>query len=397
MSSNKSLTLPYGEYRRLPNLGTKQHNKYRGLRPLLVLLLLLVNLSTVGFGPPTLIESEAAETPVSSRTLEMINADRPPEVMAKAALLMDATTGQVIYAKNPHERRAQASTTKIMTALVTLEKGRLSDIVTAGPNVNTVEPVIIGLEPGDQLTVEQVLYGMLLNSGNDAAVALAEHIGGSIPEFADMMNAKAAELGMKDTHFVNPHGLDEEGHYSSAYDLAILAKAALENPVFEKIVSTKEYRIEGPVRWVFTNTNRLLSDMPTADGVKTGFTDAAGRCLVSSATQRGRRAIGVVLFDENMYEDSAALLNYLFDNYDWMTLDPSNSPLSNYIQGAGIQHATPKEKLTIVYPAWQKPYLRRYFSFSGTAGEDGEAVGSVTYSLFGKQVAKLELFTGVVR
>ena len=246
---------------------------------------------------------------------------------------MDATTGQVIYAKNPHERRAQASTTKIMTALVMLEKGRLSDIVTAGPNVNTVEPVIIGLEPGDQLTVEQVLYGMLLNSGNDAAVALAEHIGGSIPEFADMMNAKAAELGMKDTHFVNPHGLDEEGHYSSAYDLAILAKAALENPVFEKIVSTKEYRIEGPVRWVFTNTNRLLSDMPTADGVKTGFTDAAGRCLVSSATQRGRRAIGVVLFDENMYEDSAAHLNYLFDNYDRMTLDPSNSPLSNYIQG----------------------------------------------------------------
>lgn len=392
MYGNESHTLPGCEHRQTSVLSTKQQSRLSGFRLAFLFFLILASLSTVGFGPPTLIESEAAETPVSPRTLKMMNADRPPEVMAKAALLMDATTGKVLYAKNPHERRAQASTTKIMTALVTLEKGRLTDIVTAGPNVKTVEPVVIGLEPGDQLTVEQVLYGMLLVSGNDAAVALAEHIGGSIPEFAEMMNAKAAELGLKDTHFVNPHGLDEDGHYSSAYDLAILAKAALENPVFERIVATKEYRIEGPVRWVFKNSNRLLTDMSTADGVKTGYTDAAGRCLVSSATQNGRRVIAVVLFDDAMYEDSAALLKYVFDNYEWMTLDPSNSPLGDYELGEETRQARAKKKATIVFPAWQKPYLRQFFSFTGAPSEKGEAAGSVTYFLFGKKVAELELF-----
>lgn len=374
--------------------GLQQQDRYRGIRLVLLSLLLFASFSTVGFGPPTLIESEAAETPVSSRTLKLINADRSPETLARAALLMDVTTGKVIYAKNPHERRAPASTTKIMTAIVALEKGRLTDIVTAGPNVKKVEPVVIGLDPGDKLTVEQLLYGMLLNSGNDAAVAIAEHIGGSIPKFADLMNAKAAELGLKNTHFINPHGLDEDGHYSSAFDLAILARAALEHPVFERMVATKEYRIEGPVRWVFKNSNQLLGSFPAADGVKTGYTDAAGRCLVSSATQRGHRAIGVVLYSGSMYDDSSALLRYLFDNYDWQTLDPSDSPLGSRGQGAEAQQAVAKTKSTIVYPAWQKPYLRHFFSFTGTPSKDRGVAGLVTYHLFGTKVGELELFDG---
>lgn len=361
-------------------------------RLLVVVLLLLAAPLTAGFGPPTLIESESAETPVCSLTLKQINADRPPQTIAKAALLMDATTGQVIYAKDAHERRAPASTTKMMTALVTLEKARLTDVVTAGPNVKTVEPVVIGLVPGDRLTVEQLLYGMMLNSGNDAAVALAEHVGGSIPKFAEMMNAKAAELGMKNSHFANPHGLDADGHYSTAYDLAILARAALSNPVFEKIVATRDYRIEGAVRWIFKNSNRLLGAFPGADGVKTGYTDAAGRCLVSSATQREHRAIAVVLDSVSMYEDSGALLNYLLAHYDWRTLDASDTPLGDHGQGTEARRATAKKKPSVIYPAWQKPYLRQFFSFSSVPARGDGVAGVATYYLLGKKVAEIELY-----
>ena len=360
-------------------------------RRLLVALLLVMSVATTGFGPPTLVESESAQTPVSVSTLRQISADRPPELLAKAWVLMDATTGRVIRSRNANVHRAPASTTKMMTALVTLENARLTDVVKAGPNVK-VEPVVIGLDPGDELTVEQLLYGMLLNSGNDAAVDLAEYVGGSIPRFAEMMNAKAAQLGLKDTHFVNPHGLDAEGHYSSARDLAVLARAALSNPVFERIVATREYRIEGPVRWVFENSNRLLASFPGADGVKTGYTDNAGRCLVSSATRKGHRAIAVVLDSDTMYEDSAALLSYLFDNYDWETLDVSGSPLCDHGQGTEARQTTPKSKPSIVFPAWQRPYLRRFVSFAGSPAKGNGAAGVATFYLFGEKVAEIELY-----
>ena len=359
---------------------------------LIIIVALLVSTSfTVAFGPPTLIESEFAEIPISTATLKLIKNDIPPGVVAKSALLMDATTGQVIYAKNAHERRAQASTTKIMTALVVLERARLDEVVTAGPDINKIEPVVIGLHPGDKLTVEQLLYGMLLNSGNDAAVALAEHVGGSVSKFAEMMNAKAAELGLKDTHFVTPNGLDADGHYTSAYDLAVLTRVAMSNTVFEKIVSTKEYRIEGPVRWIFKNSNRLLDSFPGADGVKTGFTDNAGRCLVASATRKGHRAIAVALNSDTMYEDAGAMLSYLLSNFEWQTLDSFNSPLSDYDQEGGSRPPVSGKPQKIVFPTWQKPYLRQYYSFGGASKQSG-AVGVASYYLLGEKIADLELF-----
>lgn len=363
----------------------------KALRGAIAVVALLVAMATSGFGPPTLTESQEALTPVSPSTLRQMRADRPPQVQAKAAVVMDAASGQVVYEKNARAQRAPASTTKMMTALVTLENARLADVVKAGPGVK-VEPSIIGLDPGDQLTVEQLLYGLLLPSGNDAALALADHVGGSVPQFAAMMNAKAAQLGLKDTRFVNPHGLDADGHYSSAYDLAIIARAGMQNPVFERMVATKEYRVEGPIRWVFKNNNRLLDSYPGADGVKTGYTDNAGRCLTSSATRNGRRAIAVVLDSSDMYGDSAALLDYFFSNVDSETLAVGEVPLSGYSRDGEVRQTVAKTQPTIVFPAWQRPYLRWFYSIIPGSSQGDGATGLATYYLFGKKVAEIQLY-----
>ncbi|MHB0868969.1 MAG: D-alanyl-D-alanine carboxypeptidase family protein [Chloroflexota bacterium] len=360
-------------------------------RLLAVVCCVALSLPTTGFGPPTLVESESATTPASPATLRQMRADRPPELLATAAVVMDADTGQLVYEKNAHERRAPASTTKMMTALVTLENARLTDVVRAGADVK-VEPSIIGLYPGDQLTVEQLLYGLLLPSGNDAAIALADHVGGSIPQFAAMMNDKAAQLGLRDTHFVNPHGLDADGHYSSAHDLAVIARAALQNPYFERIVATREYHVDGPIRWAFKNSNRLLDVYPGADGVKTGYTDNAGRCLVFSASRGGHRAISVVLDSGDQYGDSADLLTYFFSNFTRDTLSVAEVPFSSYGREDEPRRAAGRRQPTIVYPAWQRPYLRWFFSWEPGSSGGEEAVGSATYYLFGKKVAEIPLY-----
>lgn len=364
---------------------------HRLLRLLFALLVAIGGLATSGFGPATLTESDSASTPVSSTVLKQMRADRQPQVSAAAAVVMDADSGQVVFEKDSHAHRAPASTTKMTTALVTLENAHLTDIVTAGPNVKNVEPTIIGLDPGDTLTVEQLLYGLLLPSGNDAAVALAEHVGGTEAGFVTMMNAKVAQLGLKDTHYVTPHGLDSPGHYSSAYDLALTARAAFKNPIFEKIVATKEYRIEGPVKWYFKNGNRLLDTFSGADGVKTGYTDDAGACLVASATRNGHRAIAVVLNSQDTTGDSAALLDYFFSRYSWEPVRAGNSQLSVYAQGDETRRLTIAPQPDMVVQNWQKPYLRWFFSVPAAPAQGDGSSGTVTYYLFGRKVAELEL------
>lgn len=365
-------------------------------RALSVACLLALAMLASGFGPPTLIESGWAATPVSPGTLKLMVADRRPEVLSKAAVIIDFDTGMVVYEKNSRARRAPASTTKMMTALVTLENARLDEVVVAGPNV-LVEPSIIGLDPGDRLTVEQMLYGLLLPSGNDAAIALAEHVGGSVGGFAGMMNAKAAQLGMKDSQFMNPHGLDADGHYSSAYDLALLTRAAMRNPVFEKIVATRELRIQTPIRWLFANNNRLLSSYQGADGVKTGYTDDAGRCLAFSATRNGHRAISVVLDSGDLWNDSSTLLDYFFANYSWDTLRAADIPLSDGDQGGELRRMVARSEPKIVYPAWQRPYLRWALSPIDDSATDGGIVANATYYLFGMKIAEIKLFDGELK
>ncbi len=231
---------------------------------------------------------------------------------AQKAILMDGETGRILYEKDADSRSLIASTTKIMTALVVCEQCNVLDRVKIPKEAVGIEGSSMYLKEGEVLTVQELLYGLMLHSGNDAAAALAIYCGGTIEGFAGLMNDKAHRLGMKNSHFENPHGLDSPGHYSTARDLAILAAYAMDNPIFAKTVSTKSVRVG---QRTLTNHNKLLWRVEGADGVKTGYTKAAGRLLVSSAIRDGRRLICVTINDGNDWADHAALLEEGFSRY----------------------------------------------------------------------------------
>lgn len=240
------------------------------------------------------------------------------ETSAKAACIMEATTGRVLFAYNMHQRLPMASTTKVMTALLALEKGKLSDSVTCSENAFGVPGTSIYLAQGETLTLEEMLLGLMLSSGNDAAVAIAEHIGGSVAGFAQMMNARAEELGAFNTNFVNPHGLPDDTHVTTAYDLALIARKAMEREDFRRIVSTERASIPWEGRTYdrqLKNKNRLLSSYPGATGVKTGYTSRAGRCLVFGAQRGGMELVGVLLGCPDWFDEAERLLDACFSTY----------------------------------------------------------------------------------
>ena len=236
---------------------------------------------------------------------------------------MDAETGRVIYEKDAYSRSLIASTTKIMTALVVCEQCNVLDRVRIPKEAVGIEGSSIYLKEGEVLTVQELLYGMMLHSGNDAAVALAIYCGGTVEGFAQLMNDKAYRLGLTGTHFENPNGLDSPGHYSSARDLAVLTAYAMQNPEFKKIVSAKQMCIEtiGEARKIYLNNhNKLLSSLEGCDGIKTGFTKATGRCLVSSVTQSGLQTVCVTLNAPNDWEDHRELHTQAHSEYKRFTL-----------------------------------------------------------------------------
>ncbi|XER09997.1 D-alanyl-D-alanine carboxypeptidase DacB [Sporomusa aerivorans] len=263
----------------------------------------------------------------------------PPIMSAQGAILMDAKTGQVLYDRNIHKKLAPASTTKIMTAIIAIESGRLDEMTRVSAHAASTGGSSLNLYPGQSITLRELVTGLLLRSGNDAAVAIAEHLAGSTDAFVDIMNQKAASLGAVHTHFRNPHGLSAPNHVSTAFDLAWIARYALTNPTFAQIVSTKETNIEwldrkgGSQERNLRNTNKLLWMLEDADGVKTGTTNAAGPCLVSSATRNNQKLIAVVLHDHSRWYDSMQLLKYGFDNYD----------LYEYIEQGAVLAALPVE------------------------------------------------------
>ena len=240
------------------------------------------------------------------------------ETSAAAACVMEMETGRVLFAANPHTRLPMASTTKVMTALLALERGDLQDEVVCSQKAFGVPGTSIYLQAGERLTLEQMLLGLMLASGNDAAVAIAEHIGGSIEGFAAMMNARAAQIGAVNTRFVNPHGLPDDGHYTTAYDLTLIAREAMRNEAFRRLVSTQRASIPWAGRTYdrqLHNKNRLLADYPGATGVKTGFTSKAGRCLVFGAQRDGMEIVGVVLGCGNWFDEAARLMDGCFETY----------------------------------------------------------------------------------
>lgn len=232
-----------------------------------------------------------------------------------AAVLIDAKSGAVLYSKNADKKLPMASTTKIMTALVVLENSSPDDIVKVSQNAAGVEGSSIYLEEGEMVSVNDLLYGLLLESGNDAATALAEGVFGSVENCCRVMNERAKSMGLVNTNFTNPHGLDDENHYTTAYELSLIAKSAMKNELFKRIVSTKSYVTAGEKVRYFSNHNRLLKSFDGAVGVKTGYTSRSGRCLVSAAVRDDEEYIAVTLNDSNDWNDHKMMYAFGFDNF----------------------------------------------------------------------------------
>lgn len=254
----------------------------------------------------------------------------PPDNQAKGVTLIDVASGRIIYSKRGDEPMLIASLTKIMTAIVAIEHGRLDDQVTVSKRAAGKEGSSLYLKVGEKIQLRNLIYGLMLRSGNDAATAVAEHVGGSVEGFAFLMNQKAAEIGLSNSQYMNPHGLDEPGHYASANDLAKLTAYALHNPDFRAIVATKVKTAPNPhdawdYKWV--NKNKMLHMYEGADGVKTGYTKKALRCLVSSATRDGQQLVVVTLNDGDDWADHRKLLDYGFANYPLTNVASAGDPV----------------------------------------------------------------------
>jgi D-alanyl-D-alanine carboxypeptidase (penicillin-binding protein 5/6) len=303
-----------------------------------------------------------------------------PAVSARAVLLADAVTGTTLCEKRSREPLPPASTTKIMTALVALERGNLADLVTVPAEALEVGEASMGLVLGERLSVEDLLYGLLLTSGNDASVAIAMYIAGSVDGFVALMNERAETLGLEATHYANPHGLDAPGHLTSAADLLTVTRAALQYDEFARIVATPQATVAG--RLLF-NTNELLSTYDGANGVKTGTTDEAGQCVVAAASRNGGLAIAVVLGSEDRFSDAAALLDHYFANYAARELPLPRGRLAILRDSEGTRWSLlAGQQQSTLLPLWQWPWVRTIVSIDpDMLGSAKEPVGSVRYSI----------------
>ena len=263
------------------------------------------------------IKAEIIETASNPTTI--------PDINSRAAVVIDRNSNTILYGKNEKTKKKMASTTKIMTATVIIENCNLNDVVEVSKKAGGTGGSRLGLKAGDKITVRDLLYGLMLCSGNDAAVALSEHAGGSIEGFAELMNKKAKELGLENTNFETPHGLDKDNHYTTAYELALLSNYALNNDTFRKIVGTKSYTvtINGYGKTI-SNTNELLGNLNGVYGIKTGFTNGANRCLVTACKRGNLDIICVVLgADTKKFrtQDSVKLIEYAFNNFELVNIE----------------------------------------------------------------------------
>jgi D-alanyl-D-alanine carboxypeptidase (penicillin-binding protein 5/6) len=250
---------------------------------------------------------------------------QPPALSAKAFLLYDLNAAQTLYQQQADVALPPASLTKLMTALLVLEADRLNEQVTVRGS-DLVGGATMGLQVGERLTVAELLRGLLIPSGNDAATALARHSGGSVAAFVEQMNQRGQQLGLTQTHFVNPHGLDAPGHVTSATDLLTITRQVLAYPLAQEIVATSAATVAGHR---LRNTNELLTTYPGANGVKTGTSDAAGQCLIASIAEEGQRVLIILLGSQDRYQDARALYGHYREHYQWVTGNPNQLGLLN--------------------------------------------------------------------
>jgi len=314
---------------------------------------------------------------------------------ATSAILMDADSGRILYEQNADKQMLIASTTKILTALVAIQEGNLTDTATVSREAAYTEGSSMYLKVGETLTLETLLYGLLLCSGNDAAVAIAQHVSGSTEAFVSRMNETARSIGMEHSSFANPNGLDADGHYSTARDMALLACAAAENETLMRIASTRSVTIGGRT---MTNHNKLLSYMEGCTGLKTGYTRAAGRTLVSCAERNGQRLVAVTLQDGNDWADHQTLYEYGFSSFPLYQAAVLGQPLGEVPVLNGI-----KDTVTLVaadsfsWPLAEGEQLTSQISQTAPLAAPvsaGTQVGEAIFSLDGREVGRVALLCG---
>lgn len=319
---------------------------------------------------------------------------------AKSAVLIDGN-GQILYQKNAFEKRPMASTTKIMTALVAIEHGDLSSVVEIPAAATGIEGSSIYLRPGEKMTLEELLYALLLASANDAATAIAIDVGGSLDGFVALMNQKAQNLGLTGTHFDNPHGLDSPEHYTTAYDLSLLTACALADPTFSRLCGTAVKTIgfgDPETTRHLSNHNRLLSAYSGAVGVKTGFTHHSGRCLVSAARRDGLLLIAVTLNDPNDWQDHARMLDFGFERYENLCLVDSVEDLCPLPVVGGEKDVCPigvtdASLLFLTLPRDHKAVTLTVETsrFLYAPVSRGQCVGRAVWKIDGKEIASTAL------
>ena len=324
-----------------------------------------------------------------------VPAQGAPGTSAQSCILAEADSGMVLYENNADTSMLIASTTKMLTALVVLDKCDMRECVLIGDDFPAVEGSSIYIKPGEAMTVGDLLYGLMLASGNDAAVALALYVSGSVEAFAQLMNARAQAIGCTGSHFVNPHGLDDEGHYSTARDLWLIAREAMDNSSFYEIVSTKTITAAGRS---LKNHNKLLWNCPGAVGIKTGYTESAGRSLVSCSERDGMRLICVTLNAPDDWSDHTSLYDWAYENYKLVKVSKSSDELGTLPVISGLKYEVAikaSEDFVSVYPKSDTvTILQQSPRFIYAPVQIGQKAGVLTIVINGEPVKDIPIVFG---
>jgi D-alanyl-D-alanine carboxypeptidase (penicillin-binding protein 5/6) len=320
-----------------------------------------------------------------------------PKINGKSGVLIETKSGRLLYSYNAHLKLPMASTTKIMTALVAIENGNLNDIVKVDRSSVGIEGSSIYLRPGEEITLKDLLYGLMLRSGNDSAIAIAKHVGGTVDNFIKMMNKKAKEIGAYNTNFTNPHGLHNDNHYTTAYDLALITREAMKYDTFKEIVKTKVWVANRNVNRYFYNKNKTLWQYNGGDGVKIGYTKRAGRCLVASATRDNMQLIAVVLNDSTWFNDCYRLFDYGFKNYRPFVIHEKGQFVRSVYVPNGKRDILPivvKDSLIIPLRDEEKNTIKTVIKLPKRLNapiNEGQLVGAIEIYMQGKLIHKGDL------